>query len=103
MFTHVFVIAQVHQINLILQIVNNKSTCTKGELIDFNDTRQKSPTSSGLCPLSSGMNVPLFRAVTSYNNYSVFTISYGEDTCVINPGQLVECSWMNEVMVDNIE
>ncbi len=58
----------------------NLSTCTKGELIDYS-----------------------FEDFLYNDTDKVFTISCGEDTCVINPGQLVECSWMNDVMVDNIE
>lgn len=57
----------------------NLSTCTKGELIDYN-----------------------FEDFLYNDTDKVFTLSCGENTYVVNPGELMECSWMKEVMVDNI-
>lgn len=58
----------------------NLSTCTKGALIDF-----------------------YFEDFLYNDTDKVFTLSCGETTYVVNPGELMECSWMKEVMVDNIE
>lgn len=58
----------------------NLSTCMKGERIKFD-----------------------FEDFLYNDTDKVFTISRGEKTYVVNPGELVECSWQGEVMVDNIE